>query len=157
MAGYLAAVRWHRTGPDFLKGQYSRAHTWSFDGGVTVPASSSPHVVPVPWSDTAGVDPEEAFVASISSCHLLTFLWLASRAGFQVDRYEDDAVGVMSKNERGSPWVSAVTLRPNIVWSGAKLPAPSDIARLHHEAHQQCFIANSVKTEVTVQGAGNEG
>jgi len=151
MAEHFATIRWIRTGPDFLRGQYSRAHEWIFDGGLTVPASSSPHVVPTPWSNSANVDPEEAFIASISSCHMLTFVWLASRAGFQVDRYEDKAVGIMTKNERGVPWVSEVTLRPLIAWGGPQHPTAAQLAELYHAAHEDCFIANSVKTKVTVQ------
>ena len=154
MSEHKATIYWQRTGPDFLAGKYSREHTWRFDGGVTVPASPSPSVVPAPWSNPACVDPEEAFVASISSCPMLTYIYLASRAGFQVDRYLDEAVGVMTKNERGAPWVSLVTLRPQIIYSGDKLPAPADEARLHHLAHEQCFIANSIKTEVIVARAG---
>jgi organic hydroperoxide reductase OsmC/OhrA len=151
MSEHLATIHWDRSGPDFVKGKYSREHTWTFDGGVTVPASPSPSVVPAPWSNAAHVDPEEAFVAAISSCHLLTFLWLASREGFQADRYHDEAVGVMTKNERGVPWISRVTLRPRIAWSGPKQPTPADLDRLHHRAHEECFIANSVKTEVVVE------
>lgn len=151
MSEHKAIIRWERSGPDFLKGKYSREHTWTFDGGLTVAASPSPSVVPAPWSQASSVDPEEAFVASISSCHMLTFVWLASRAGFVCDRYEDEAVGVMARNERGVPWVSAVTLRPRLVWSGEKLPSPADLDKLHHAAHEQCFIANSIKTVVTVQ------
>jgi organic hydroperoxide reductase OsmC/OhrA len=147
---HKANISWKRSGPDFAKGKYSREHIWKFDGGVTVPASPSPTVVPTPWSNPANVDPEEAFVASIASCHLLTFLWVASKGGFQVESYDDDAVGVMSKNERGIPWVSKVTLSPRIEWSGEKTPAPDDLERLHHAAHEQCFIANSVKTEIVV-------
>ena len=154
--GYTATIRWSRTGPDFLKGRFSREHTWTFDGGLTVPASPAPSVVPAPWSNPASVDPEEAFVVSISSCHMLTFVWLASREGFTADSYEDEAVGVMSKNERGVPWVSAITLRPRIAWSGEKLPTPADLERLHHAAHEQCFIANSIKTEVTVATPADE-
>ena len=151
MSEHQATIRWSRTGPDFLKGQYSREHSWTFDGGLTVPASPSPSIVPAPWSNAASVDPEEAFVAAISSCHMLVFVWLASRAGFICDRYEDAAVGVMTKNERGVPWVSQVTLRPRLAWSGEKLPTPADLDRLHHAAHEQCFIANSVKTVITVE------
>jgi organic hydroperoxide reductase OsmC/OhrA len=150
MSEYRATIKWQRTSPDFLKGRYSREHTWTFDGGVTVPASPSPHVVPAPWSNPACVDPEEAFVAAISSCHMLTFLYLASRQGFQIDSYEDEAVGVMANNEKGVPWVSLVTLNPKIVFSGDKMPAPADQKQLHHLAHQQCYIANSVKTEIAV-------
>ncbi|HEX3717524.1 MAG TPA: OsmC family protein [Verrucomicrobiae bacterium] len=153
MSEHKAIISWTRTSPDFLSGRYSREHTWSFDGGVTVLASPSPSVVPTPYSNPAYVDPEEAFVASISSCHMLTYLYLASREGFQVDSYNDESVGVMTKNEKGVPWVSSVALHPKIIYSGDKLPTPADEERLHHAAHDQCFIANSVKTEVTVTGA----
>jgi organic hydroperoxide reductase OsmC/OhrA len=153
MSEYKATIHWQRTGAEFVSGKYSREHTWAFDGGVVVPASASPSVVPPPWSNPANVDPEEAFVAAISSCHMLTYLYLASRQGFQVDSYQDEAIGVMTKNERGVPWVSAVTLHPRIRYSGGKLPLPADETRLHHEAHEQCFIANSIKTAVTVEPA----
>jgi organic hydroperoxide reductase OsmC/OhrA len=155
MSEHKAIIRWNRSGPEFAKGKFSREHTWTFDGGVTVQASASPSVVPAPWSNPAGVDPEEAFVAAISSCHMLTYVWLASRKGFTVDSYDDEAVGTMTKNEKGVPWVSAVTLKPKIVYSGAKLPTPADEEHLHHEAHEQCFIAQSVKTVVTVKPAGS--
>jgi len=151
MAEYQATIQWQRNNADFLRGRFSRAHAWTFDGGATVPASASPHVVPPPLSNVAAVDPEEAFVASLASCHMLTFLWLASKQGFQIDSYEDAAVGVMAKNEKGIPWVSRVTLHPRNVFSGEKRPAPADLERLHHLAHEQCYIANSVKTEVAVQ------
>jgi organic hydroperoxide reductase OsmC/OhrA len=149
---YIATIRWQRSGPDFVKGKYSREHTWVFDGGVIVPASPASSSVPAPWSNAANVDPEEAFVASISSCHMLTFLWFASRQGFQADSYEDNAMGVMTKNERGVPWISKVTLRPRVVWSGEKIPTETDLDHLHHAAHEQCYIANSIKTEVSVEG-----
>lgn len=152
MSEHKATIRWQRTTEDFLKGKYSREHTWTFDGGAVVAASSSPAVVPVPWSNPANVDPEEAYVASISSCHMLTFLYLAGRQGFQIDRYDDEAVGVMSKDERGIPWVSRVTLNPKIEYSGAKRPTAAEEAHLHHGAHEQCFIANSIKTQVKVHG-----
>jgi organic hydroperoxide reductase OsmC/OhrA len=151
MSEHKASIRWERTGPDFLKGKYSREHVWSFDGGATIAASPSPNNVPAPWSNPACVDPEEALVAAISSCHMLTFVWLASKQGFQVDRYDDEAVGVMMKNENGVPWVSAVTLHPKIDYSGDKQPTAAEIERLHHLAHEQCFIANSVKTAVTIE------
>ena len=153
MADYKATIVWTRTGADFLKGKYSREHTWKFDGGLTVPASSSPHVVPLPWSNAVGVDPEEAFVAAIASCHMLTFVWLASRKGFTADSYVDEAVGTMAKNERGIPWVSEVKLRPCIAWSGEKIPAAADLDALHHAAHEQCYIAQSVKTKITVESS----
>jgi organic hydroperoxide reductase OsmC/OhrA len=150
MSLYKATIKWQRTSPDFLKGRYSREHTWTFDGGVVVPASPSPAIVPAPWSNPAHVDPEEAFVASISSCHMLTFLFLAGRQGFQIDSYEDEAVGTLAKNEKGVPWISLVTLHPKIVFSGEKLPGPDDKTKLHHLAHEQCFIANSIKSEIAV-------
>ena len=150
MSEYKATIKWQRNSPDFLKGKYSREHTRTFDGGVIVPASSSPSVVPVPYSNPANVDPEEAFIASISSCHMLTFVYLAGKQGFQIDRYEDESVGVTTKNEKGVPWVSLVTLNPKIVYSGEKSPTPADEKHLHHLAHEQCYIANSIKTEVVV-------
>jgi organic hydroperoxide reductase OsmC/OhrA len=150
MSEHRATIRWKRTSPDFLKGKYSREHTWSFDGGLTVPASPAPSGVPAPYSNPANIDPEEAFVAAVSSCHMLTFLYLAYKQGFQVDSYDDEAVGIMTKNEKGIPWVSSITLYPKIIYSGEKLPAPADQEQLHHAAHEQCFIANSIKTEVTV-------
>ena len=150
MSEHKAIISWKRSGPDFLRGKYSREHTWKFDGGAVVPASSSPANVPLPWSVEANVDPEEAYVAALSSCHMLTFLWLAYKKGFQVDSYEDEAVGVMTKNERGIPWVSAVALRPKIIFGGDKTPSTTELEQLHHDSHEQCFIANSVKTQVTV-------
>ena len=156
MSEHRAMINWTRTSPDFLKGKYSREHTWRFDGGLTVPASPSPSVVPAPYSNPAHVDPEEAFVAAVSSCHMLSFLYLASKRGFQVDSYTDEAIGAMTKNERGVPWVSSVVLHPRITYSGEKLPTPADEEQLHHLAHEQCFIANSIKTEVIVNGARHE-
>lgn len=152
MSEHKAIISWKRTSPDFLKGKYSREHSWTFDGGATVPASPSPSVVPVPFSNLANVDPEEAFVASVSSCHMLTFLHLACKQGFQVDSYDDETVGVMTKNDKGVAWISAVTLHPRIAYSGERRPTPADEDRLHHAAHEQCFIANSIKTEVKVGG-----
>ena len=156
MSEHKATISWKCTSPNFLGGRYSREHTWTFDGGLTVPASPSPSVVPVPYSNPAYIDPEEAFVAAISSCHMLTFLYLAFRQGFCVESYRDEAVGVMTKNEKGVPWVSSVMLHPQIVFGGDKLPTPNDEDHLHHLAHEQCFIANSIKTEVTVKGVGYE-
>jgi len=153
MSEHKATIRWDLPkGAEFLKGRYSREHTWTFDGGLTIPASSAPSSVPVPYSNPAHVDPEEAFVASVSSCHMLTFLYLAYRDGFQVESYTDEAIGIMTKNEKGIAWVSAISLNPKIVYSGDKLPTPPDEARLHHLSHEQCFIANSIKTEVRVIG-----
>jgi organic hydroperoxide reductase OsmC/OhrA len=152
MSEYKAIIRWKNSGPDFLKGRFSRDHTWTFDGGVVVPASASPSVVPPPLSNPANVDPEEAFVAAVSSCHMLTFIYLAGKAQFQVESYEDEAVGVMTKNEKGVPWVSAITLHPKIVYGGAKQPTPAEVDALHHKAHEYCYVAASIKTQVTVAG-----
>ena len=151
MSEHKATISWKRTSEEFLKGKFSREHSWKFDGGLTVPASPSPSVVPMPYSNPANIDPEEAYVASISSCHMLTFLFFAAKQGFQVDSYEDEAVGVMAKNEKGVAWVSTVTLNPKINYSGAKLPSAGEVEHLHHLAHGQCFIANSIKTTVTVK------
>lgn len=120
-----------------------------FDGGARVPASASPAVVPAPWSNPANVDPEEAYVAAIASCHMLTFLFVASKAGFTVEAYRDDAIGMMAKNTSGVPWVAKVTLAPQIRW-GARRPSTEEEDRLHEAAHEGCFIAQSVKTEITV-------
>ncbi len=151
MSEHKAIIRWKRTSDEFLKGKYSREHSWTFDGGATVQASSSPAVVPVPYSNPSHVDPEEAYVASLSSCHMLTFLYLAGRKGFQIDSYDDEAVGLVSPNERRLPWVSTVTLQPRIVYGGAKRPTAEEEEQLHHQAHEQCFIANSVKSEILVK------
>jgi organic hydroperoxide reductase OsmC/OhrA len=149
---HRATIEWQSTATteDFVKGRYSREHAWRFDGGLVVPASPSPSVVPAPWSNHAHVDPEEAYVAAISSCHMLTFLFLAAKAGFAVDRYRDHALGVMSKNEQGAVWISKVILSPQIHYAGDKQPTAEDIDRLHHAAHDGCFIASSIKTDVVV-------
>ena len=152
MSSYTATIRWTRDpSTDFSRGQYSRAHRWEFDGGATVPASPSPHVVPQPWSDMSAVDPEEAFVASLASCHMLFFVDLARRAGFVVDSYVDQSEGVLEKRKDGKMWMSQVTMHPRVEFSGDKRPTEADIADLHHRAHDACFIANSVTTKVTVQ------
>jgi len=151
MSSYTATIRWSRGGDgDFAKGQYSRAHTWEFDGGVTVPASASPHIVPAPWSDAGGVDPEEAFIASLSSCHMLFFVDFARRDGWIVDDYVDEAEGVLEKRGDGKMWMSRVTMRPRVTWGGTP-PDETAIADLHHRAHEACYIANSVNTEVTIE------
>lgn len=151
---YTATVTWKRAGDEaFTDIKFSRAHQWSFDGGVTVPASSSPLSVRLPFSRADAVDPEEALVAALSSCHMLTFLYLAAKQGFVVESYNDDAVGVMTKNERGKLFVSKVTLRPRIAFSGTKQPGAAELAELHHHAHEECYIANSVLTEVVVESS----
>lgn len=154
MAEHTATIHWKLDGGDFLKGKYSREHVWTFDGGASIPASPAPQVVPAPWSNPALVDPEEVFVASLASCHMLTFLHLASRQGFLIASYEDTAVGTMAKNEKGIPWVAKVALNPRIAWAGEKIPSAEETSHLHHLAHEQCFIANSVRTEVAVDGIG---
>jgi len=145
-----ALIHWARGSALFTDNRYSRAHTWRFDGGVEVPASSSPSVVRVPLSVEAAVDPEEAFVAALSSCHMLWFLHLAATAGWCVDDYADDAVGLMGRNAAGKSAMLHVTLRPRVKFAGERRPAAADIERLHHRAHEECFIANSVTTEVRV-------
>jgi organic hydroperoxide reductase OsmC/OhrA len=152
MAQHRAKIEWKGATPDYRLGKYTREHTWTFDGGLTVPASAAPAVVPAPWSNPANIDPEEAFVAAIASCHMLTFLHVARQAGFQIDSYEDEAVGDMAKNERGAAWVAVVTLDPKIAYGGDKRPSPEQEAELHHKAHDGCFISQSVKTEVKVAG-----
>ena len=153
MSTYTAKVVWKSDSPElFAKNQYTRGHTWKFDGGVTVPASSSPHAVRVPFSVEAAVDPEEALVASASSCHMLSFLWVVSKKGFVIDSYEDNAVGEMATTDAGKQWISKITLNPQIVWIG-NAPSAEELAAMHHEAHEMCFIANSIKSEIIVHGS----
>jgi organic hydroperoxide reductase OsmC/OhrA len=153
MSVHTATISWTlEPGADFARGRYSRVHTLTFDGGVTTTGSASPSVVPLPWSDPAGVDPEEMFVAALSSCHMLTFLDLARRAGFFITAYADTAEGVMTKNDHGAHWVSTVTLRPAITYQGAA-PSEAEETALHDAAHHACFIANSVRTDVRVEPA----
>ena len=151
MSTYTATIRWSRKGEgDFSKGQYSRAHIWLFDGGARVEASASPQIVPVPWSDPGGIDPEEAFVASLSSCHMLFFVDFARRAGLVLDQYEDTAEGALEKRSDGRLAMTRVILHPRLMWNGEP-PDEATIADLHHRAHEACFIANSVTTEVNVE------
>jgi organic hydroperoxide reductase OsmC/OhrA len=148
---YTATVAWTRPqGARFTDNRYSRAHEWRFDGGTVVPASSSPWVVPPPLSSTAAVDPEEAFVASLSACHMLFFLFHAAKKGFVIERYEDTAVGTMGKNEDGRTAMLKVVLRPRITWGG-NTPSAEEIDAMHHQSHLDCYIANSVKCEVVVE------
>ena len=150
MAEHTATVSWDRFDAAFTDNRYSRAHRWMFDGGATIPASSSPHVVPLPMSDPMGVDPEEAFVASLSSCHLLWFLSIAATRGFVVDHYEDHAVGTMARNEAGRLAMTRVVLRPDVAFGGERVPSADDLRAMHDQAHHECYIANSVRTEVVV-------
>jgi organic hydroperoxide reductase OsmC/OhrA len=145
---HKAQIRWARGDAAFTDNRYSRAHLWHFDGGIEVPASSSPHVVRVPLSQEAAVDPEEAFVASIASCHMLWFLSLAAMAKLRVDQYADEAAGIMGKNAAGKTAMTSVTLHPRVTFSGERLPSRAEITELHHKAHEECFIANSVTTDI---------
>ena len=151
MGVYKAKVNWRRGAQKFTDMKFSRAHEWSFDGGITVRGSSSPHVVPQPYSDETAIDPEEAFVASLSSCHMLTFLYFAAKKGFVVDDYVDDAQGTLAKNAQGKLAMTEVVLRPRISFSGDKQPTARELDALHHKAHEECFIANSVTTNVRVE------
>lgn len=150
MTKYTATISWSRNQDSFSDNKYSRVHTWAFDGGAVVKASSSPHVVPVPYSSAEAIDPEEAFVASLSSCHMLWFLHLAAKGGFVVEQYEDSAEGVMARNESGKLAMTEVSLHPKVKFAGDSQPNTSGIEQLHHAAHEECFIANSVKSKVQV-------
>jgi organic hydroperoxide reductase OsmC/OhrA len=151
MSTYTATVTWTRPGGAVFKdNKYSRAHEWRFDGGVTVPASSSPKVVPPPLSKHDAVDPEEAFVAALASCHMLFFLFYAAKAGLVIERYEDQAVGEIGKNAQGAMAMLKVTLRPQVEW-GERAPSAAELDDLHHRAHESCYIANSVRSEIAVE------
>lgn len=151
MSTCTAGIRWSRGDQKFTDNRYRRAHAWHFDGGAVVPASSSPAVVPLPMSDAGAVDPEEAFVASLSSCHMLWFLSIAAKQGYTVDAYADDASGVMARNAAGKLAMTTVTLRPLATFSGAKRPDRAALDALHHAAHGECFIAASIRSEVVVE------
>ena len=153
MSEHETTVVWDRDGASFSDNRYSRGHRWLFDGGVEVPASSSPKVVPIPLSVAAAVDPEEAFVVSLSSCHMLWFLSIAAKRGFVVDSYRDRAVGQMTKDSSGRPAMTRVTLRPEVRFGGARQPSAEEVAAMHEESHEQCFIARSVKTDVRCEPA----
>jgi organic hydroperoxide reductase OsmC/OhrA len=150
MSQISAKITWQRNGAEFIDNRYSRGHVWRFDGGVEVPASSSPHVVPVPLSVAAAVDPEEAFVAALSSCHMLWFLSLAAAQRVCVDHYSDEAIGVLGKNAAGKVAMITVILKPRVRIAGAS-PTAAAFEALHHKAHERCYIANSVTTEVRVE------
>lgn len=151
MSEHLATIEWSRDGQVFTDNQYARAHDWRFDGGAVVRGSSAPSSVPVPQSDPAAVDPEEALVAAVSSCHMLFFLGYAAKAGFVVDHYQDDAVGVLGRDERGKTSITALTLRPAVAFSGELQPDAAALDDLHHRAHEACYIASSIRAEVTVE------
>ena len=149
MSEYSAQLAWQRGEQEaFTDHRYSRRHALHFDGGAQITGSSSPSVVRPPYSDPAGVDPEELFVASLASCHMLWFLSIAAHQGYVVQRYEDDALGTMARNAQGRMVMTHVRLRPRVAFAAPKLPSAEELAALHHEAHHQCYIANSVHTEV---------
>lgn len=153
MSIHTARIEWERKDGGFTDHRYSRKHSWEFDGGAVVPASSSPHVVRLPFSDPSCVDPEEAYVAALSSCHMLWFLSLAARDGYVVDRYADCASGHMEKNADNKDAITRMVLQPAVVFSGAKVPTDATLEKLHHEAHESCFLASSVRTTIDVQGS----
>ncbi|MBL8182454.1 MAG: OsmC family protein [Blastocatellia bacterium] len=157
MSRYTADISWKSdSSKTFTKQRYTRGHVWEFDGGVSVPASSSPQVVPR-FSVEAAVDPEEALVASAASCHMLTFLYLAAKGGFNVASYTDNAIGVMEEREDGRQWLATITLDPQIVWIDGE-PSREQLAELHHNAHKECYIANSIRSEIIIKGihGGND-
>lgn len=152
MSEYYATVNWVRgKNENYTDNKYSRGHKWYFDGGATVPASSSPHIVPLPYSIEANVDPEEAYVASLSSCHMLFFLSIAAKKNYIIDEYVDSAVGIMGQDSNGINSMTKVILRPKVLFSGDNLPTIEEIEIMHYQSHEKCFIANSVKTEVVIE------
>lgn len=148
---YRATVDWRRQGATFVDNKYSRGHVWRFDGGVDVAASSAPTSVPLPYSVAAAVDPEEALVAATSSCHMLFFLAFAAKQGFVIERYVDEAVGSMTRNDHGKLYVSKIVLSPEITFTGSRQPGDDELDALHHRAHEECYIANSLKAEIIVR------
>ncbi|HEX7924436.1 MAG TPA: OsmC family protein [Bradyrhizobium sp.] len=148
---YHARVEWQRQGVAFIDNKYSRGHVWRFDGGLEVVASSAPSSVPLPYSVAAAVDPEEALVAAVSSCHMLFFLSFAAKQGFVIDRYLDEAIGTMAPNDAGKLYVSNIVLNPDVTFCGSKQPGEPELDALHHRAHEECYIANSVKAEIIVR------
>ncbi len=152
MSQYFAKINWVRASSEkYIDNKYSRGHEWIFDCGITVQASSSPHVVPLPYSVEENVDPEEAFVASLASCHMLFFLSIAAKRKYVIDSYVDNAVGIMGEDNEGKMSMTKVTLRPYVKFSGDKQPTREQLEIMHHQSHEQCFIANSVKTEVITE------
>jgi len=153
MSEYSADILWQRgAGEAFVDSRYSRAHEWRFDGGVVVPASSAVASVPLPYSKSENVDPEEALIAAASSCHMLSFLYVAARSRFIVDAYEDHALGTMTADERGRKSITRIVLNPRVLFSGPRSPDAAGVERMHHEAHEQCYIANSLRSDIAVLG-----
>jgi organic hydroperoxide reductase OsmC/OhrA len=153
MSQYYATIKWENSGPDFLKNEYSREHQWIFDGGTVIAATAAPSIVPAPWSNPEYVDPEEAFIASLSSCHMLFFIHIAAQRGFLLDAYSDDAEGTMEKNSDGKVAITRVVLHPKPVFSGNNIPDEDEISSMHHNAHKDCFIANSVTTVIEIDSS----
>ena len=151
MPRYQATVIWKNKGPDFLDNKYSRVHQWRFEGGAVVEATAAPDIVPEPWSNSANLDPEATFVASLSSCHMLFFLYFAAKQGYQVDSYQDQAEGFLEQNDEGRMSMTRVILRPKVVYMGDQIPDQDALDELHHAAHEHCFIANSVNTCITIE------
>ena len=152
MQQFEASITWRRAAQPFTDNRYSRAHEWQFDGGLCVPASSSPLSVPLPMSDAAAVDPEEALVAAVSSCHMLFFLSIAAQRSFVVDHYIDHAVGTLDSNSDGKMAMTRIALRPQIAFAGPP-PSAEALAAIHHAAHDKCYIANSIRADVVVEEA----
>lgn len=148
MSDHSAVIQWNRNGQRFIDNRYSRLHQWQFDGGAIVPGSASPHNVSIPLADSAAVDPEEAFVAALASCHMLWFLNIAAKRGYCVESYRDAATGVMARNTEGRVSITTVTLRPHAAFTGAKVPTLELVQSMHDEAHAECFLANSVKSHL---------
>ena len=152
MSQYFATIEWNKkASASFVDNQYSRAHQWKFDGGAIIDASSSPHVVPLPYSIETHVDPEEAFIASISSCHMLFFLSIAAKRRYVIEKYTDEASGIMELDDNNKISMTSVTLQPKIMFSGDRQPTAKQIDKIHHQAHGQCFIANSVNTKIHIK------
>ena len=155
MSEYVASVVWSRQAEElFIDNKYSRGHLWQFDGGATIAASSSPHIVPLPYSVAESVDPEEAFIASLSSCHMLFFLSIAAKNKFIVDSYQDDAVGLMQRASDGRMSMTQVTLKPCVKFAENEQPSAEQLEEMHHQAHELCFIANSVITHIVIEIVG---
>lgn len=152
MKQFAAQLDWRRHSQPFTDQRYSRAHEWRFDGGLAIPASSSPLSVPVPMSDPAAIDPEEALVAAAASCHMLFFLSIAARHGFVIDAYRDHPIGSMDLDAEGRMAMTKIVLRPDIVFAGERRPHAAELAQMHHEAHERCYVANSLKAQVVVEG-----
>jgi organic hydroperoxide reductase OsmC/OhrA len=151
MSEHTATISWQRHQAQFIDHHYSREHTWKFDGGMEILASASPQVVPVPYANPAHVDPEEAFVAALSSCHMLWFLSIAAKQKFTVDSYTDQAVGIMGKNSQGKTMIKQVKLRPRVVFSQDNQPTKPQLQQMHKAAHYSCFLASSVTTEIIIE------